>query len=173
MQNKIPYRPLLLLEMTTVPAPASGAHTMEGGAHHSWRWQSPRELLHVTEETVLSWLQTQQLPRHPGSRHPTRKKHFMFCKCLSTNPFVSLVLFLLQHPMVLKKALAAHTAAKYCGVWKQEVTFLHSPPHKTRDCKEGYSFHYWDHRRNYSLAPRPGTLTTRSLWPQAKDNLIN
>lgn len=74
MQDNIPHRPLpLILEMTRVPAPASGPHAMEGGAQHSWRWQSPRELLHITEEAVLSWFQTQQLPGHPGSRHPTRK----------------------------------------------------------------------------------------------------
>lgn len=106
---------------------------MEGGAHHSWRWQSPQELLHVIEEAALSLLQTQQLPGRPGSRHPTRTLRVLQMPP-STNPFVPPVLFLLKHPMVLKKGAAAHTAAKDCVVGKQVITLLHPPKHMIRDC---------------------------------------
>lgn len=58
----------------------------------------------------------------------------------------------------VEESVAAHTA-KACGAREQGTTLLHSPTHKTRHCHGVDSFHSWDHRRNRSLGPRPGTLT--------------
>lgn len=107
----------------------------------------------------MSWLQTQQLPRHPGSRHPTRKT-LRALQMPADQPFGFPGIVPSQTSAgVEESACSPHTVAKACGVWKEGITFLHSPIHKTRDCNWVYSFHYWDHRRNYSLGPRPGTLT--------------
>lgn len=160
MQDKIAHRPLpLILEMTRVPAPASGPHAMEGGAHHSWRWQSPRELLHITEEAVLSWLQTQQLPGHPGSRHPTRKILHVLQMPVDQSFCFPWHCFFSNIRWCRRKRLQPTQQLRPVGVWEQGITFLHFQTHKTRDCNGVYSFHCWEHRRNYSLGPRPGALT--------------
>lgn len=122
-------------------------------------WQSPWELLHVTEEAVLSQLQTQQLPGRPGSRQPTRKTLRVLLMPQSTNPFVSLVLFLLRHPMVWKKGVAAHTAARGCTVWRQGIAFLHFPTLQERRLNRAHSFHHHDHGKNSCLGLKPKTLT--------------
>lgn len=45
--NKIPHRPLLPMEMTHSSYTCFWPLAMEGGVHHSWRWQSPQELFYM------------------------------------------------------------------------------------------------------------------------------